>query len=223
MPVPTSEHAVVERQSLRQVAIERIRAAIIDHTLEPGEILRDEDLQNWLGMSRTPVREALNELARVGLVDMAAQRYTRVAAPDPATALFDLQTIGALLGGVTRITVPVLTADDTLTLTAVLDQIIAALNSNDTATYISLGYDLAHQLLDRCPNPVLVAATRDIIDAKIYRVSLSRIEANRDPVTLTTLYRKLRDAVLDADPIAAELAIEPIFQLTTTVHETNPA
>ena len=105
MPVP-SANPPVERRSLREVAVERIRTAIFDGTLEPGEHLNDGELQSWLGISRTPIREALNDLARVGLIEMAAQRYTRVALPDPAQRTEVMQTLGAMLGGVVRVTVP---------------------------------------------------------------------------------------------------------------------
>ncbi len=71
--------------------------AIQDGTLEPGERLNDDQLTAWLGVSRTPVREAIARLASEGLIEMAANRYTRVAsqstdafreAADPADALY---------------------------------------------------------------------------------------------------------------------------------------
>ncbi|WIE70339.1 GntR family transcriptional regulator [Curtobacterium sp. MCLR17_054] len=67
------------RRLLREVAVDRIRDAILDGTLEPGEPLPDDELAQWLGMSRTPIREALALLAVIGLVDIQANRITRVA------------------------------------------------------------------------------------------------------------------------------------------------
>lgn len=57
--------------------------AIVDGTLQPGERLRDDELTAWLGTSRAPIREALGHLAEVGLVEMAPNRYTRVATVSP--------------------------------------------------------------------------------------------------------------------------------------------
>ncbi|MGB4776791.1 GntR family transcriptional regulator [Microbacterium sp.] len=59
-----------------------IGAAILDGTLRPGEQLRDVDLAAQLGVSRTPVREALQRLERFGLVEIAVGRYTRVSDPN---------------------------------------------------------------------------------------------------------------------------------------------
>lgn len=57
----------------------------MDGTLEPGERLNDDELVTWLGVSRTPIREAIARLNTWGLVDMEANRYTRIAKKDPET------------------------------------------------------------------------------------------------------------------------------------------
>ena len=73
MPIPTSPPAA-ERQLLRDTVRTRIRDAILDGTLEPGERLHDDELITWLQVSRTPIREALSDLVRAGLVEMAPNR-----------------------------------------------------------------------------------------------------------------------------------------------------
>lgn len=52
---------------------------IIEGVLFPGEKILDKDLAERLGVSRTPVREALRRLEDKGLVESAANRWTRVA------------------------------------------------------------------------------------------------------------------------------------------------
>src|SRR5690606_17123081 len=62
---------------------ELIGRAILDGTYPPGTQLRDADLEVAFDVSRTPVREALIRLERVGLIEMAAGRYTRVTSVTP--------------------------------------------------------------------------------------------------------------------------------------------
>jgi len=62
MPVPNTKE-VTTRTSLSDIAADAIRAAIFDGTLAPGEVLHDSELQEWLGVSRTPIREALGALS----------------------------------------------------------------------------------------------------------------------------------------------------------------
>jgi len=82
----------------------RLRDAILDGTLEPGEQLRDVEIAEWLGLSRTPVREALARLEEYGLVETAPNRYTRVTslsaadARDAFTVVAALHSLAALLG-----------------------------------------------------------------------------------------------------------------------------
>ena len=49
---------------------------------EPGERLNDAELAQWLGVSRTPVREALTRLEESGLVQTKPGRYTMVSPLD---------------------------------------------------------------------------------------------------------------------------------------------
>lgn len=58
----------IETVSLGDRTAARIKAAIIEGDLAPGAPLRDRQLAEQLGVSRTPVREALNRLEATGLV-----------------------------------------------------------------------------------------------------------------------------------------------------------
>lgn len=82
MPIPTAPPETGPRRLLRDIVFEKMLAAIVDGTLEPGERLNDEELVKWLGVSRTPVREAIAQLHTYGLVEIEANRYTRVSARD---------------------------------------------------------------------------------------------------------------------------------------------
>jgi DNA-binding GntR family transcriptional regulator len=81
MPVPQG-HGLVAKSLLREEAYRAIRDAIVDGTLAPGERLNDSDLVEWLGVSRTPVREALARLEQAGLVQTKPGRYTIVSPLD---------------------------------------------------------------------------------------------------------------------------------------------
>lgn len=82
-----SERSVAGRQRRRVVLGDEVffilGQAIRDGELPPGQLLRDVDLATRFGVSRTPVREALQRLERIGLVEIEANRYTRVAALTP--------------------------------------------------------------------------------------------------------------------------------------------
>jgi DNA-binding GntR family transcriptional regulator len=68
--------------SLREQAAEAIRASIVGGELLPGEIYSAIALAERLGVSATPVREAMLDLASAGLVEPVRNRGYRVLTPD---------------------------------------------------------------------------------------------------------------------------------------------
>ena len=68
----------VERSLLRDRAYRMLRDAIVTGELAPGAVIRDVELAERVGLSRTPVREALARLADDGLVETKPHSWTRV-------------------------------------------------------------------------------------------------------------------------------------------------
>lgn len=60
-------------------AIKAIKNMILDGMFEPGELLTEEHIAEMLGMSRTPIREAINQLANEGLLKIIPGRGAVVA------------------------------------------------------------------------------------------------------------------------------------------------
>ena len=64
---------------LREVVFLKLRQAILQGEMQPGERLMEIQLANMLGVSRTPVREAIRKLELEGLVKMIPRRGAEVA------------------------------------------------------------------------------------------------------------------------------------------------
>ncbi|QRE75238.1 GntR family transcriptional regulator [Methylobacterium aquaticum] len=78
-PVLLEAAALSPRRGLHDQAVERLRGLIVAGTLPPGGALVETDLSVALGISRTPLREALKLLAVEGLVELRPNRSPRVA------------------------------------------------------------------------------------------------------------------------------------------------
>src|SRR3954464_11498098 len=136
MPVP-SEYSPFERDLLRDKAYVAIRDAIVDGTLQPGERLRDQELQAWLGLSRTPVREALNRLEQDGLVETAPQRFTRVAPLDRRAAKDAFPVVAALHALAAELAHPRLVTADVAAMDEANARFAEALKSGDVSTALA--------------------------------------------------------------------------------------
>jgi DNA-binding GntR family transcriptional regulator len=71
--------AVLARHTTQESVVDYLRTLILRHQLLPGERLVQADLASDLGISRTPVREALHQLASEGLVTISAYKGASVA------------------------------------------------------------------------------------------------------------------------------------------------
>ncbi|GAB3583043.1 GntR family transcriptional regulator [Leifsonia lichenia] len=133
MPMPTDH---VARVSLSDEAYTRIEAAIMDGTLEPGERLRDPELVQWLGISRTPIRHALDRLLDQGLVEMERNRYTRVAPFDVDGVRQAIEVAGDLWAGAALRNRENWSEDDLLLLDDICAALVEAGAQDDTGLYV---------------------------------------------------------------------------------------
>ena len=92
-----------DHRSLSAETAEKLRELILLEKLPPGMHIPERDLAEALGISRTPMREALRTLAIEGLVEFTATRRSRVANPsidelrDSMTVLATLEALGGEL------------------------------------------------------------------------------------------------------------------------------
>ena len=211
MPVPNS--APTEHQLLRDTVRRKIHEAIMNGTLEPGERLNDDELIAWLGVSRTPIREALSQLARAGLIEMAPNRYTRVTTPDPTQVVEAMQTLGVLFGGVVRLAVPRLSAAARKRILAALDTTIGELEAHDVPAVNRDALAVFTLYVAECGNENLRRVCTDTMDGLAFRLRLPNLDQLVDWDRMTEDFRRLRTATAEGDNVAAELATEAIHLL----------
>jgi DNA-binding GntR family transcriptional regulator len=76
--VPAFSVPKLERQRLHDTVVEHLRHLIVEAILPPGTKLNERELCETMGISRTPLREALKVLAVEGLIEIAPNRGASV-------------------------------------------------------------------------------------------------------------------------------------------------
>ncbi|MFD5147007.1 GntR family transcriptional regulator [Streptomyces sp. NPDC058401] len=94
--VPAQQDRKVVRHSVRGQILDALRAALLAGELEPGEIYSGPALGERFGVSATPVREAMQQLALEGVVECLPNRGFRVLTRSPGE-LAELAEVRALL------------------------------------------------------------------------------------------------------------------------------
>ncbi|MFJ6533954.1 GntR family transcriptional regulator [Microbacterium sp. NPDC091662] len=125
----------LERRSMSDEAYNRLQDAIISGELRPGERLRDYELAERLGTSKTPIRHALDRLADHGLVEMQRNRYTRVAPIDLDQVRNAVDLFGDIWIGSVRHVMPLIQDDDIAYLTDLADEMAASVKARDVAGF----------------------------------------------------------------------------------------
>ena len=171
----------------------QLRDDILTGSLLPGEVLNQVHLARRLGVSRTPLREALRMLQAEGLVRSEHQRRMRVISVDPAEidALYGERVLLESLG--IALTVPLLTASELASIRQALESMHAGEATGDPAAW-ELPHKIFHALLVKHAGAPLEAAILDGSSrAELYR----RLFVRSDPITWATT-RDEHDGVLEA-------------------------
>jgi len=108
MPIP-SNYSSPTRVSAKKRAFAQIQEWIIDGTLQPKEKLNDAELAQALGVSRTPIREALQLLNVQGLVEMFPGVGTQVTSVNKEDITKILPPLGALEALAAELATPLIT------------------------------------------------------------------------------------------------------------------
>ncbi|AWN35515.1 GntR family transcriptional regulator [Methylobacterium radiodurans] len=125
-----------QAQRLRQVIEEEIVAG----RLAAGSRLDEVQLAERFGVSRTPIREALLQLAATGLVETKPRRGTVVSAPSADLLLAMFETMAELEAACGRFAARRLVPADEAALRTALAACAAAAASGDTEAYYAENY-----------------------------------------------------------------------------------
>jgi DNA-binding GntR family transcriptional regulator len=156
--------------SLRETVAQQVRAEIVSGRAQPGTIYSVPTLATALGISTTPVREALLELSRAGLVSPLRNRGFVVAGAS-LKDLEDLFSMRVLLERYALETIAQAGLTDVEPLSALADAVAAAVNREDVGSYIEGDRRFHEALVARANNPRLtrlVMTQRD--DMRLYGI-----------------------------------------------------
>ncbi len=148
----------LSRSLLRDEAYRVIRRAIVEGGLPPGQAIRDADLASQLGLSRTPVREALARLAEEGLVESKPNAYTRVTPLQRREVQDAFVVLRALHELAAREAVPRVTAEDVNTMRAANRRFAAALDAGDVESALAADDAFHDVIVQTAANGALAAS-----------------------------------------------------------------
>ena len=195
-----------DARSLSDQAYFRIRELIVTLELPPGALVSERELQERLGLGRTPVREALRALARERLVEVYPRRGMFVSRVD-VRDLAGLSEVRVVLEShAARLAAERATEADRAEIAALLEELEQAAGEHGERTLIDLDQRI-HRHVYRCAhNPFLEATLNEyyVLTLRIWFLALDRVVRLEDAVRE---HRELLEAIHDRDPARAEDAM----------------
>jgi len=149
--------------NLRSSVLQRIRFGIVSGKIGPGEILTVPTVAKAWGVSSTPVREALLELSKAGLIEPLRNRGFQVCMPS-AGDLADLFAIRVQLELFAITLVQEMPPAEKASLLDFAHQIADAVKSGDTIGYLAADRAFHFALVSLGNNPRLTSMIMDLRD-----------------------------------------------------------
>jgi DNA-binding GntR family transcriptional regulator len=198
---------------LREVAYKRLYDAFRAVELEPGEPVSAVWLSKILGISRTPVREALQQLAADGLIQMFQGRTVAVAARSPQEVFDALQVRELLEPACIRLCATDMAADDLARLRTLTEDMEAAARRGDRAAWSALDIEWHEVLCEACPNKLLWHMVMQARNRMYHRGSDEHVTADY-LIDGTVEHRRVLDAIIAQDAAQADqLMLDHLHQL----------
>lgn len=191
---------------LRHDVRNHLRNQIFDGTLQPGDRIVESRLARELGISQTPVREALRELEQMGLVVSYPNRGSSVRRVEPRDAeeMYVLRAHLEVLA--VDLAIPRLGADDLATLDRFIDDMVAAAQDNDPERLTELDTGFHEFLLTCSGNSLLLRTWQGISPLNWTMMTVIRLR-NRNLMELAERHRPIVEALRAGNQEQAEHAI----------------
>jgi DNA-binding GntR family transcriptional regulator len=196
---------------LREVVTDRIAEAIVRGDYQPGQRLNEVALAESLGVSRSPVREAVRQLENEGLVVSEPRKGVTVAGigADETEQFYDCRIL--LQVACVRVAAPQLSQADLDAVAAVVAEMQAAAGSERLHEYLQLVRRYFEAIEAACPNRVLV----DLLRGMARRAMRFRAVSIRTPGRMAQSlehHQKLLEALRDRDGARAEALVQQMLE-----------
>ena len=195
---------------LAQQAYRRLEELIVTLQLAPGQILSESALTSLLDIGRTPVREALQRLAREGLVVILPRRGVVVSEIDLRSQLELLLVRREVERLMARLAADRATPEDRMALARVADAMDAAAEANDDVAFMRLDQQFNLQLAATCDN-AYAHRTMSLMQGLSRRFWYQHYREALDLPRCARLHAACARAIAGGNPATAATAIDTLL------------
>ncbi len=187
---------------LREVIFNTLREAIIVGELKPGERLMEVQLADKMGVSRTPVREAIRKLELEGLVEMLPRKGAHVADLSVKDIMDVLEVRATLDGLATRLSASRITDEEIKELRHQLAQFINYVEKDNLQGSIKKDVEFHDIIYRSSRNEKLIQISNNLRE-QVQRFRVIYIKDYSSSRELIREHTEILEAIASRDPAAA--------------------
>ena len=203
---------------LRDLVFNTLRQAILKGELKPGERLMEIQLAEKLGVSRTPIREAIRKLELEGLVLMIPRRGAEVAKISHKNLQDTLEVRGALEELATDLACQRITDEELRELSAAEDHFQKVVKNGGTEIEIAEADEAYHDIIYKASGNEKLVQMINNLREQMYRYRLEYLKDFSTHMRLYIEHKKIYEAVAARDKkLARQLITEHIYHQELTV------
>ena len=184
---------------LRDVVFNTLRDAILTGKLVPGERLMENQLADKLGVSRTPVREALRMLELENLVELVPRKGAQVLDMSEKDITNILEVRSALEGLATSVACKKMSKEDLQQLKNMEVDFEKAVADNDVERFVDIDEDFHDLIFSATENDKLINIFRNL-RIQLYRYRMAQAKNNDTSMsTIVAHHRSIIRAIENHD------------------------
>ncbi|MCG8482665.1 MAG: GntR family transcriptional regulator [Clostridia bacterium] len=194
---------IQNHRPLRELVFEQLRTSILNGTLKPGERLMEIDLAEKLGVSRTPVREAIRKLELEGLVVMEVRKGAYVADVSIKETLDILEVRSVLEGLAASLAAKRITDEELENLQVVEEEFNQAVINNDMKKMVEKDTHFHNLIFEATRNKKLIQMVNSLQEL-VLRFRVTYFTEFKRAKEMPSEHQLIYRSILNRDPIAAQ-------------------
>ena len=209
-----------EYKPLRDVVFENLRGAIVEGKLKPGQRLMEVQLAEQLGVSRTPVREAIRKLELEGLVVMIPRKGAYVANMSLKDVIDVLEIRASLEGLAASLAAERITDEDIKKLESIVEEFNDSINQSDVEALLR-----KDECIFKSTNNKKLHQLINSLWEQVYRFRVTYISDYDSTVNIVEEHKMILDAIKRRDSkLAKQYAMQHIqtaenFMIETAIND----
>ncbi len=194
---------IQNHRPLREIVYEELKLLIVKGKIKPGMRLMEEELAEDMGVSRTPIREAIRKLEKEGLITIEPRRGAYVSQLSKQDMVEILEVRQNVEGFAAELAAKRITEEEKIELRKIAEEYEIAVKENDMAAMIKADTAFHHVIVEATRNKILIQMVEQLQEL-VLRFRYLYYDNFKRSEKMTAEHKMIYMAIIDGKPDVAK-------------------